>query len=209
MAWAKRNERGIGAAQVTAAVMGAYAGLLGLIHGICEMMQGFTAPEGLVFYAMGPPCQPDAVWHGCLPAMTLVPSLFIAGLVTVMAGALTVIWAVFGVRRRGGSLGLILLSVMMLLTGGGFVAPYTGVLAGIAALLKDRGKPTTRVFPTGLWPWPLVLLMVWFPASWIAGFFFGEAMLAAGPVLFVVFDILLPVLVLWTGQAQDRRERAE
>jgi len=202
------SSRKIRAAQVTALGMGVYAGLLGIIHGICEMMQGFAAPEGLVFYAIGPPCQPDAVWHGCLPAMTVLPCLFCTGLVTVLIGALMAVWSVFGVRRRGGGIGLLLLSALMLLSGGGFVAPFTGALAGAGALRRGKGQPVEKAYPAKLWPWPLVVLMLWLPAGWILGYFFGQAMLAAGPVLFVLFDILLPVLVVWTGLARDRKDRA-
>ena len=136
-----------GAANMTAMGLGAYAGALGVIHGVCELMQGAAEPEGPVFYAVGPPCRPDAVWHGCLPAMTVLPSLLYAGLATVLFGALTAAWSVWGVRRKGGGIGLILLSALMLLAGGGFVAPFTGVLAGRRRAAARQGKTESEGIP--------------------------------------------------------------
>jgi hypothetical protein len=50
------------------------------------------------------------------------------------------------------------------------------------------------VFLTTLWPWPLVVMAIWLPGSWLLGHFFSAAMLAAIGLLFPVFDIGLPVL---------------
>ena len=207
----KRTSPGMraGAAKVTAAGLGVYAGLLGMIHGICELMQGFSPPEGLVFYAVGPPCRPDAVWHGCLPAMTVIPCLFCTGLVAVLIGVLTVIWSLLLRRKRGG-LGLIILSVLMALTGGGFVAPFAGIMAGIAGMCHGKiSRPGGAVkWLAKLWPWPLIIVLAWLPAGWVLGYFFNGAMLAASSALFILCDILLPVLALWTGLARDGMDRS-
>ncbi|MBN1668214.1 MAG: hypothetical protein JW862_14070, partial [Anaerolineales bacterium] len=59
------------ALRITTAFLGLYAGLIAIQHGIFEIMQGSHAPDGLLFNAIGPPCQSEAVWHACFPAMTL------------------------------------------------------------------------------------------------------------------------------------------
>jgi hypothetical protein len=59
--------------RITTAFLGVYAGLIAIQHGIFEILQGSRAPDGLMFNAIGPPCQPEAVWHACFPAMTLIP----------------------------------------------------------------------------------------------------------------------------------------
>jgi hypothetical protein len=38
-----------------------------------------AATGGLRIYAMGPPCDPKTVWHGCLPAFTVAPTFIVAG----------------------------------------------------------------------------------------------------------------------------------
>lgn len=202
----REKSRPKGAAWVTAAALGVYAGLLGMIHGVCELMQGAVKPDGRVFYAIGPPCRPDAVWHGCLPAMTVLPSLLWVGMVTTAVSLAVILFALWGKKRHG--VGLILLSILMLLAGGGFVAPLAGVLAGIAGMLREKSKGSAgavRGFLAKLWPWPLVIVLAWLPAGWVLGYFFDEAMLAASSALFVLCDILLPMLALWSGLARDRQ----
>ena len=66
--------------RVTTAFLGLYAGLIAIQHGIFESLQGSRAPDGLMFNAIGPPCQSEAVWHACFPAMTLIPNLFTTGI---------------------------------------------------------------------------------------------------------------------------------
>lgn len=201
--WDKSRPRA--AAWVTAAALGVYAGLLGMIHGVCELLQGAGEPEGLVFYAVGPPCEPEAVWHGCLPAMTVLPGLLWAGIATVLASLALILWAVWGKKRHGA--GLIVLSVLLMLAGGGFVAPFAGIMAGIAGMRSGKSKSpvgAVRCFLAKMWPWPLCIVLVWLPAGWVFGYFFNEAMLAVSTLLFVLFDILMPVLALWSGLARDR-----
>lgn len=205
----ERSRGKAGAARITAAGLGIYAGLLGLIHGICEILQGDVAFIGVMIHAIGAPCQPDQVWHACLPAMTLLPSLPMAGFVTAGICLAMIIWAAFLVQKRFGGAVLILLSVLMLLSGGGFVAPFAGVMAGVAGTQVRRGKPGGGGWRSlaALWPWPLLLLMIWLPGGWLLGYFFNHTMMNAGTVLFVVFDVLLPVLAVLVGVAQDRSVR--
>jgi len=61
-------------AKVAASILGAYAGLLGVEHGIFETLQGSTAPDGIMINALGAPCEAETVWHACYPALTLVPN---------------------------------------------------------------------------------------------------------------------------------------
>ena len=67
------------ATKTTASLLGAFAGFGGPEHGIFEIMQGHVRPDGLLITSMGPPCDPVQVWHGCEPAMTVVPSFLVMG----------------------------------------------------------------------------------------------------------------------------------
>lgn len=118
-------------ARVAASATGVYAGLLGLEHGFFETLQGGQRPGSLMIYAIAaPPCQPQAVWHGCEPAMTLIPSFVISGILTILVALVIVFWAGWRVQRKHGSLILILLSIFLLLVGGGFFPPLFGIIAG-------------------------------------------------------------------------------
>jgi protein-S-isoprenylcysteine O-methyltransferase Ste14 len=194
--------------RVTTAFLGIYAGLIAIQHGIFEILQGSRAPGGLMFNAIGLPCQPEAVWHACFPAMTLIPNLFVTGIAAVLVGLAMAVWvAAYAGRRRGG-LVLGALSLLALLVGGGFVPVFIGIVAAVAT--SRLGAPVSpggtgwRIV-SALWPWPLVLMALWLPGSWLLGHFFGAAMLAAGSLLFLVFDVGLPVLAAVSGFGCEKR----
>lgn len=194
--------------RVTTALLGIFAGLIAIQHGIFEILQGATAPEGLLFNAIGPPCQAEMVWHACFPAMTLIPKLFVTGIAAVIAGTTLMLWALFFAQRRYGGWILGILSISLLLVGGGFVPVFIGLVAAVTA-----GKLGSPVRPGGvvwrffaaLWPWPLALMALWLPGSWLLGHFFGPVMLSASGLLFLVFDIGLPVLAALSGFGRGKR----
>jgi hypothetical protein len=199
------------ATRITAAALGVYAGILGIEHGVFAFLQGNVAPNGLLFNAIGPPCQTETAWHACLPAMTLVPNLHITGILTIIIGLLAIIWAVAFVQKPRGGWVLTALFVALLLVGGGFVPAFVGWVAGVTAtrlhappgrgwLSKLRGG---RRLLANLWPWPLIILFAWLAGGWLLGHLFGEAMLRWGFVLFFLFDLGTPLLAAFSGRAHD------
>ena len=40
---------------------------------------------------MGPPCVPEATWHACEPAMTVVPNFLVSGILAMALGLFTVV----------------------------------------------------------------------------------------------------------------------
>jgi hypothetical protein len=193
--------------RVTTAFLGVYAGLIAIQHGIFEIVQGSRAPAGLMFNAIGPPCQSDTVWHACFPALTLIPNLFITGIAAILAGSGMAVWAAAFAGRRWGGLVLGVLSVLALLVGGGFVPVWIGLVAAVTA-----SRPAAPASPGGagwravsaLWPWPLVLIALWLPGSWLLGHFFSAAMLSVGGLLFIVFSLGLPVLAALAAHAHQK-----
>jgi hypothetical protein len=192
----------------TTAFLGIYAGLIAIQHGIFEMMQGSRAPGGLIFNAIGPPCQPEAVWHACFPAITLIPDLFVSGIAAILAGLGLAVCAIAFAEHRNGWLVLGAFSLLVLFIGGGFVPVFIGMVAAVAASrLSGPVKPGGAGwrFVSALWPWPLVLMGFWLPVSWLLGFYFGAAMLAASGLLFLVLNIGLPVLAAVSGFGRTKR----
>jgi hypothetical protein len=65
--------------------------------------------------------------------MTLVPSLFMTGILAILVSLVFLAWAAMFAQRKHGGLVLIQLSALMLIVGGGFGPPILGVIVGIAA----------------------------------------------------------------------------
>ncbi len=192
--------------RITIAFLGVYAGLIAIQHGIFEILQGSCVPDGLMFSAIGPPCQPEAVWHACFPAMTLIPNLLVTGVTAVLVGLVIAIWATAFVGRKRGGLVLGMSSLLALLVGGGFVPVFIGLIAAIASRGLGRPPAPPRLpLLAALWPWPLVVMALWLPGSWLLGHFFGPAMLSVGGLLFLVFDISLPALAAVAGTTHTHR----
>src|SRR5512139_783205 len=86
----------------TASIFGALAGLGGLNHGIGEALQGNVASGGIIVnsWTVGP----IATNMGGEPAMTLAPSLLVAGILTIVVSLAVMAWAVAGVGGRHGGL---------------------------------------------------------------------------------------------------------
>jgi large exoprotein involved in heme utilization and adhesion len=78
------------------------------------------------------------------PAMTIVPSFLVSGVLTIIFGLLVAICAAKFVQRKNGGLVLILLSIIMLLVGGGLFPPLFGVAAGIIGTRIKHGSESTK-----------------------------------------------------------------
>ncbi len=72
--------------------------------------------------------------------MTLIQNFLITGIFAILVSLVVVAWAAMFVQRKNGGLTLILLSILMLLVGGGFVPPLFGVIAGVIG--RQVRRPT-------------------------------------------------------------------
>jgi hypothetical protein len=76
---------------------------------------------------------PDSAFFrimGGEPAMTIIPNLLVAGILTIPVSLIFIAWATRYVHRNHGGLVLILLSVLLLLVGGGIFPPLLGIIVG-------------------------------------------------------------------------------
>ena len=72
------------ATKTVAMWLGIAAGLAGLEHGYFEILQGNTRPPSLAFPSMGPPCDPAVAWSACEPAMSILPSFLLTGVLALL-----------------------------------------------------------------------------------------------------------------------------
>lgn len=204
------------AARIVASIFGVLAGLGGITHGIGETLQGNVAPSGITINSWTE--GPIATNMGGEPAMTIVPNLLVAGVLTILVSLAVLVWAAAFVQRKNGGWILIFLSIVMLLVGGGFAPPIIGVLAGVAGTgikspstwWRTHLSVNVRRFLAKLWPWIFgacvingVFLVV---GSVILVYFFGMN----NPDVFVnsfLFTIPSLLLTIFTGVAYDIQNR--
>jgi hypothetical protein len=189
------------ATRISATVLGLTAGVAGIEHGVFEILQGNTRPEGLMIASIGPPCVPELSWNQCEPAMTVIPSFLITGILAGILGVIVTVWSAFFVQKKRGGLGLMLLCVPLLLFGGGIFPPLIGVIAGALGtrIHKPLNPAGSRLsggflrFLDGLWPWALAIYVAWILGQWVIGHFFNDWLLANGYLILVV---ILGTLIL-------------
>jgi hypothetical protein len=204
------------ATRITATVLGLTAGGAGLEHGIFEILQGNTRPEGLMIASMGPPCAPELSWNQCEPAMTIIPSFLITGILAVAFGFLVMVWSALFVQKKHGGLVLILLCIPLLLFGGGLFPPLIGIIAGaLGTRINKSLNPEGSRLPGGLsrflavlWPWSLALYVLWVLGQWIIGHLYNDWLLANG---YIIIAMVLGTLLLTfvTTYAHDLQRAAE
>ena len=146
--------------------------------------------------------------------MTIVPNLLVTGILTIIFSLAAIVWPAAFVQRKNGGWVLIVLSIAMLLVGGGFGPPIIGILAGVAGTgisspltgWRKRLPVNVRHSLAKLWPWVFgacvisgVFLVV---GSVILVCFFGlnNPDLFSNSFYFVVLSLPLTIL---TGVAYD------
>ena len=213
----KFNSTASGTAKITASIFGVLAGLGGLTHGIGEVLQGNFKPDGIIInsWTQGP----IATNMGGEPGMTVIPNLLATGIVTILVSLAIVAWAFFVRDKKDGRI-LLVLSVILMLVGGGFGPPLIGMLAGAAG--TGIGAPLTwwrkrlsfniRGLLAGSWPWVFaiavangIFLVI---GSVIAVYFFG----LNNPDLFTnsfYLSIVLLLVTIFSGQAYEAHRREQ
>lgn len=177
---------GMSATRITVTALGLLSATVGVEHGLGAIEQGTDAPPGLVFRSW-----PDAAAFDALggePALTLVPNLLITGVLAVLTCVALGVWTLWGAHHRLWGAGLVALSMLQLLCGGGFGPPIIGLVAGLLATRVGHTWATPGGRATDLaarlWPWPLVLAVSSF-LMLVPGF----------QILFVLSGSVSPTLV--------------
>jgi len=119
------------AIRIVAIAFGIVVALAGLEHGIGEILQGRVRPPALVFESW-----PESRFLEVLsgePAMSVIPNLLVSGILTVIVSLGLLLWSATGLRMVHPGVGLIALSFLLLLVGGGLGPPLMLLIVGLAA----------------------------------------------------------------------------
>jgi asparagine N-glycosylation enzyme membrane subunit Stt3 len=93
---------------VVASTLGVLVGLAGIEHGILELLQGNVTPSSIWIDAIDPT---QKFWeYATEPTITIIPNLFVTGILAIIVGLMVTIWAVAFVHRKYGTRILFLLS---------------------------------------------------------------------------------------------------
>jgi hypothetical protein len=162
---------------VVASTLGVLVGLAGIEHGILELLQGNVTASSIWIDAIGPE---QRFWeYASETAITIVPNLFMTGILAIIVGFLVTIWAMAFVDRKYGARILLLLSIVLWLVGGGFAPIFFIIFASVMATRIN--KPLSwwhaylpvraRSLLAKLWPWsPIALIVIFWTGVEIAIF---------------------------------------
>lgn len=206
------RRRPASALPTTVAVFGVLVGLAGAEHGVGEVLQGSTRPPGLVIKSW-----PDAAAFDVVdgePALTVIPNLLVAGILTLAVSMVVIVWSVRRIGRPVNGWQLIALSAALLLLGGGFGPPVMGFIVGGAAVRAGRqGRYQRRATAALLarW-WPLLVVaatagyLALVPGTVLLSHYAGIT--SPGLVLALAgFSFSTLVLALIAASAASSRER--
>jgi len=202
------------ATRIIAASFGILAGFGGLEHGYFEMLQGNVRPESIMVASMGAPCVPEEIWNACEPAMTIIPNFLITGILAMVLGVVTMVWAgVFVQRQQGGTI-LALLSFGLLLFGGGIFPPVIGIIGGVVGTrintpVKKQPGPVWKMLAKA-WPWTIVVFFVWLFGQFVIGYFFNEFLMENALIIPVmILGLLVFSILAGYGHDLQKQGRAE
>lgn len=148
--------RNVNGTRIVVAAFGILCGLTGLIAGCFEVRQGNIAPSGFVISAVGPnySMADDFTYF----AVTIIPNLFITGILAIAVSCLVIIWSVRFTHKKNGVPVLLGLSITQMLVGGGWVIDLA-IMTCILATRIDRPLNWWRAhLPTKLRLWLAKLL---------------------------------------------------
>jgi hypothetical protein len=206
----------INATKAFTSTFGTIMALAGIEHGIGEMLQGRVAPSGIMFLSW-----PESGFFRSLggePAMTIIPDLFVTGILAILVSLIFLVWATLFIQKKNGGLVLMLLSIAMLLVGGGIFPPLMGIIIGVVGTRinapltwwRTRLSVGWRGFLGKLWAGSFIACIIgWllmFPGLAAFGYFFG----VNDPNLILILlllDISTLLLTIFTGFAYDSRRQ--
>jgi len=193
--------------KISLIIVGLYECILSLLHGIFEMLQGFTSTNGIFIYAISKINQGKEMWHGNFPAITILPNFLITGFCSILLSVLIFLYLFTRKNTKYNIYILIGLSILLLLFGGGFVPFFLLMITSFSSLIINKkfnyreNKVPKNIFKI---IWIMSIFTLFFIAfmEWIIGYFVNDIMVKIGFILFLT-GLLLPIFIIVTGMLND------
>jgi hypothetical protein len=198
--------------------LGMLAGIMGIEHGIGEVLVGNRSTESMFILSW-----PDSSFFEIMsgePAMTIIPNYLVTGLLAILTSTVFLVVLLKSSRDGKAITILFFLLILMLLFGGGFGPPILGMIAVLIALkrnspLKSWGKLPASIHRvlSRLWPWSFGLcLLGWlmlFPGAVLIAFFTGidDALLMVIPILMAF--AMIPITLLMGFSRDVLKQKTE
>jgi hypothetical protein len=196
--------------------LGVLAGIMGIEHGIGEVLEGYRPTDSLFILSW-----PDSAFFEIMsgePAMTIIPNYLVTGLLAIFFSCVFLIMFVKPSLDRKAIIVLLALLILMLLVGGGFGPPILGIIAVLIALKRNSPLKTWSKLPSKLhrvlsmlWPWSFGLCLIgWlmlFPGAALIVFFTGvdNALLMIVPILIAFAFIPITLLLGFSRDILKRK----
>lgn len=178
--------------------LGILAGIMGIEHGIGEVLEGYRPTESIYILSW-----PNSTFFAIMagePAMTIIPNYLVTGLLAIFFSCLFLVVLVKSSLNGKTLTILFALLILMLLTGGGFGPPILGIIAVLIACKRHSPLRTWSKLPpkfhsvlSRLWPWSFGLCLI------------GWLMMFPGAALIVFFTgmdhellMIIPILIAFT-----------
>ncbi len=179
---------------ITILVIGIYAGILGIIHGIGEILQGNSPTTSLLIYAFNCAGAPEDYWHACLPAMTLIPNYLFSGIIVIIFSLIQIYWVIFRLSKPKGYIVQFIVALVMILVGAGFYSGFYAILCGIFSIFYQKEPKMIKsyrfsalfILLSKLWPYTLIIFFLMSLFQWAFGMYFNNFLLSISSVTFVV-----------------------
>ena len=161
----KQTNSNINAVRIVVMAFGLLCGFTGVIAGVFEILQGNNAIDSLRISTVG---EAYTMWqHNTYMAFTFIPNYLLTGIITSLISLLVIIWSIFFIQKRFGGLVFILLSILQLFTGGGFVIDLALITFILSLGIDSKLEWWNRIFNNrfgqilaSLWIWSIFLYAV-------------------------------------------------
>ncbi len=148
--------------------MGTIAGLVGIVHGIYETLQGNTPTGGFMLATIG--------------AFSIIPNYLLTGIATIIVGLSLSLWTIGYIHKKNGPAVFLILAVLLFLVGGGVAqVAFTPIIWAVSTRINKPLAWWKKAIPEN----PRRLLA----RAWPAIFIIGSSLLSIGIGIWL---ILLP-----------------
>ena len=143
--------RDIKGTRLVVAAFGILCGLTGIIAGFFETLQGNITPSGITISTIGPSytMAEDFTYF----AVTVIPNLFITGLLAILLSCSVIIWSTRYIDRKNGAITLLGLSIAQMLVGGGWVIDLATITSILATRINKPNEWWRKHLPASLRLW--------------------------------------------------------